>query len=313
MNNEKQSGKFFLTGDCHGDFKKIDLFCKYNDTGKEDVMIILGDAGINYRLDKTDRNVKRYLSGLPISFLVVHGNHEARASEIESYQERKWMGGTVYYEEEFPDILFAKDGEIYSFDGKKGIVIGGAYSVDKEFRLSIGLPWFESEQPSAEIKSYVEEQLQAHDWSVDYVLSHTCPLFMEPTDLFLDAVDQSKVDKTTEEWLEQIHKKLKYQKWYFGHFHENRCYASMEMLFEEIKELGSNDFLQRVGRPEYRRGERVMFSNGSDDMYGRIVVVDAYGTYGQPREVSYDIERLDGTQYDKTLYKHIPESLVERI
>lgn len=72
-------------------------------------------------------------------------------------------------------------------------------------------------------------------------------------------------------------------------------------------------FLQRVGRPKYRRGECVMFSNGLDDIYGRIAVVDAYGTYGQSREVSYDIERIDGTQYEKTLYKHIPESVVERI
>lgn len=56
-----------------------------------------------------------------------------------------------------------------------------------------------------------------------------------------------------------------------------------------------------------------MFSYGSDDIYGWIAVVDAYGTFGQPREVSYDIEGIDGTQYDKTLYKHIPESVVERI
>ena len=56
-----------------------------------------------------------------------------------------------------------------------------------------------------------------------------------------------------------------------------------------------------------------MLSNGSDDIYGRIAVVDSYGTYGQSREVSYDIERIDGTQCDKALYKHIPESVVERI
>lgn len=86
---------FYLTGDCHGDFKKIDFFCQNHDTGKDDVMIILGDAGINYWLDKTDQKVKKHLSGLPINFLVVHGNHEARASEIGSYKERKWMGGTV--------------------------------------------------------------------------------------------------------------------------------------------------------------------------------------------------------------------------
>lgn len=54
-------------------------------------------------------------------------------------------GGEVYYEPEYPNILFAKDGEIYDFDGKKAIAIGGAYSCDKEYRLLTGLPWFQDE------------------------------------------------------------------------------------------------------------------------------------------------------------------------
>lgn len=235
---KETANTFFITGDCHGDFRKIDFFLENHKTSKEDYMIILGDAGINYWLGKTDQKTKRHLSELPLSFLIVHGNHEERASRIDSYKEKRWHQGIVYYEEEFPDILFARDGEIYDFNGKWGIAIGGAYSVDKEYRLATGLPWFESEQPSAEIKSYVEEQLKNHGWTVDYVLSHTCPSSLEPTDLFLDFVDQDKVDKSTEEWLERIHSRLQYEKWYFGHFHENRHYADAEMLFEEIRELG---------------------------------------------------------------------------
>lgn len=279
-------------------------------TSKDDYMIILGDAGLNYWLDKTDRKLKYNLSQLPINFLIIHGNHEERAFEIDTYKERKWQNGIVYYEEEFPDILFAKDGEVYDFNGKKGIAIGGAYSVDKNYRLSVGLPWFESEQPSAEIKAYVEKQLKEYDWTVDFVLSHTCPLSLEPKDLFLDGIDQNNIDKSTEEWLEQIHKKLKYQKWYFGHFHDNRHYATTEMLFEEIKELGAEDFLQRLGKPKYMRDEEVMFywDNDRDYKLGRIVVVDAYGTFEQSKEVSYDIQVSDGAWY-----KHIPESLVERL
>lgn len=56
--------------------------------------------------------------------------------------------GIVYCEPEFPNILFAKDGEIYDFDGNKAIAIGGAYSVDKEYRLIVGAHWFCDEHPS---------------------------------------------------------------------------------------------------------------------------------------------------------------------
>ena len=52
------------------------------------------------------------------------------------YKLQEWNGGKVWVEEAYPNILFAKDGEIYDIAGMKTIVIGGAYSVDKFYRLS---------------------------------------------------------------------------------------------------------------------------------------------------------------------------------
>ena len=86
-----------------------------------------------------------------------------------------WHGGTVYVEDDFSNLLFAKDGEIYDLDGKKSIVIGGAYSVDKYYRLQRGMNWFPDEQPSDEIKLKTEKQLSAVNWNVDIVLTHTWP------------------------------------------------------------------------------------------------------------------------------------------
>ena len=52
------------------------------------------------------------------------------------YKLQEWNGGKVWVEEAYPNILFAKDGEIYDIAGMKTIVIGGAYSVDKFYRLA---------------------------------------------------------------------------------------------------------------------------------------------------------------------------------
>ena len=52
----------------------------------------------------------------------------------------------------FMDILFAKDAELYELNGLFTFVIGGAYSVDKNYRLLHGLAWWPDEQPSDEIK-----------------------------------------------------------------------------------------------------------------------------------------------------------------
>jgi len=38
----------FITGDTHGDFSRFTNFCQRFETTKSDIMIILGDTGINF-------------------------------------------------------------------------------------------------------------------------------------------------------------------------------------------------------------------------------------------------------------------------
>lgn len=227
----------YITGDTHGNFKRIEKFCNKFRTTREDVMIIVGDAGINYYEDRRDAVLKEFLSGLPITIFCIHGNHEQRPECIASYKEMKWKNGFVYVEDSYPNLLFAKDGEIYNLNGKKTLVLGGAYSVDKYYRLINGIRWFPNEQPSAEIKHKVSQVLCDTDWSVDLVLSHTTPLKYEPTEVFLPMIDQSTVDKSTEEWLNRIEDNLSYEKWYCGHYHTEKVIDKIEFLHKNIKQL----------------------------------------------------------------------------
>lgn len=224
----------YITGDTHGNFEHIESFCKRMDTSTDDILIILGDAGINFYGEEYDRRKKIYLNSLPITLFCIHGNHEQRPYTISSYKEKEWHKGIVYYEEEFSSILFAKDGEIFDLDGKKTIVLGGAYSIDKYFRLLRGYPWWSDEQPSMEIKQYAEQRLEEQNWKIDIVLSHTGPLKFEPREMFLEGIDQSRVDKSTEIWLDYIENKLSYKKWYFGHYHTEKKIDKVEIKFNDI-------------------------------------------------------------------------------
>lgn len=226
----------YVTGDTHGHFDRIVEFCEKNETSKDDITIILGDAGINY-YGSGDKSRKRKLQKLPITLFCIHGNHEQRPKAIESYRLNDFCGGKVYIEDAYPDLKFAKDGQIYDFDGKEFIVIGGAYSVDKFYRVARGVNWFPNEQPSPEIKAEVEAVLDACRWNVYGVLSHTCPVKYEPTEVFLAMIDQSTVDKTTEEWLDRIEDKLDYEKWYCGHYHTEKKIDKLRFMFENIMEL----------------------------------------------------------------------------
>ena len=58
--------RFYITGDTHGKFDRIKMFCDENKTTKEDIMIILGDAGINYYLNINDSITKEYSAGFTI-------------------------------------------------------------------------------------------------------------------------------------------------------------------------------------------------------------------------------------------------------
>ena len=121
----------YITGDTHGSFERVENFCQRFNTKNDDIMIILGDAGINFSGPRYDRLKKRQLEELPITIFAIHGNHEQRPFTIESYKEQVWNGGMVYYEEEFPSILFAKDGEVYNLNGLKTIVMGGAVLIKR--------------------------------------------------------------------------------------------------------------------------------------------------------------------------------------
>lgn len=231
------TGNIYITGDKHGDMKCFKPFSDRFETCIDDVMIILGDVGINYYLNHLDILAKDMLKYVPMTFFCVHGNHEERPYNVGGYKLVDFMGAKAYVEDMFPNIYFAKDGEIYNFGGSKVICIGGAYSVDKNIRLANGWQWFESEQPDDEIKAYVEKQLDSIDWKVDYVLSHTCPSIYIPTDMFINGIGQSGVDRSTESWLGNIEYKLSYKKWYCGHWHTDRLIDNIRFMFNDIVEL----------------------------------------------------------------------------
>lgn len=229
----------YITGDTHGRFERVDRFTVNMQTRLSDVMIILGDAGLNFYLNKRDAQAKNYVNQFPITTFAIHGNHEARPQTIPSYIEKEFHGGTVLYEPEYPNILFAVDGEVYDFDGLQCLVIGGAYSVDKWYRLERHYPWWPNEQPDDAIKARVEAKLKELDYKVDVVLSHTCPLHFQPREMFLPYFDQSTVDTSTEEWLEEVEAKLDYRKWYFGHYHTTKKQDKFQIMYKDFDVLST--------------------------------------------------------------------------
>jgi 3-oxoacid CoA-transferase subunit A len=222
----------YITGDIHGDinqFKEImgKVTCKLENT-----LIVLGDLGVNYFLNKNDKKFKNVISQYNINLFVIRGNHDANPANINNIKEVEKYGNIGYMEEYYPNIFYAKNGEVYTIENNTFLVLGGAYSVDKWYRLEKGYKWFSDEQMTEEEK---ENFFNKNIKKVDTILSHTCPYGNMPKHLFLTQIDQSTVDNSMEIFLDKIKLNIEYKNWFFGHFHANEIIEqNMYMLYNGI-------------------------------------------------------------------------------
>lgn len=231
----------FVHGDTHGyakTFKEINNKLYSVEATEDDTLIILGDVGANYWGNKRDIYIKKLIRNMRPTVLCLQGNHEERPRAIPTYKHiynprYKCYG---WYEEEFPNIFFPEDGAVYIED-KRFLFAGGAYSVDKYYRLAAGAKWFSDEQPSEEDKNRVRAMVCLNN-KFDYVCSHTAPIEHEPTHLFLPFIDQSTVDKSTERYLQEIYDlidKEYLKEWMFGHFHhDEKLSDKFRILFHDM-------------------------------------------------------------------------------
>ena len=227
-------GRFYFIGDLHGDIAPLIRLCDTAHLNQEDWVILLGDSGLNYWANKPNRMelMKQQFSKLPCKLFIIRGNHEERAAILADAYPEDWevlilkdgIFGLVYCEKKYSNIFYALDTpSVYRINDYSALVIPGAYSVDKYYRLMHGYNWYESEQLSKEEQLFGKELalLSSH---YDFILSHTCPIEYEPTDLYLPMIDQSTVDKTTEWYLNDINHITKSNFHLFGHFHAFRVY-----------------------------------------------------------------------------------------
>lgn len=228
--------EIYIIGDTHRDFDRLRNIKKNSNS----MLIILGDSGINYFLNEEDNRLKKHLNDMNIKLFCLQGNHEERPENISSYKETTMFGGIVFVEEEYPNLIFAKNGELYNINGKSVLAIGGAYSVDKEYRLMYGHQWFKDEQLSEKEKEKILKKYSGKH--IDIILSHTCPLKYEPKEVFMRSVDQSKVDKSMEKFLDKVEESVLYDKWYCGRFHTEKQIDKIEFMFGRIKIFNKDEF-----------------------------------------------------------------------
>ena len=142
-------------------------------------------------------------------------------------------------------------GQIFNLDGLKIFTFGGAKThdmpagildiedphfkqkkkkLDKEgakYRIN-HVSWWKDEMPSQYEYRYGVENLEKHDWRVDYVITHCCPSSIQR----MIAEDEYKTDELTD-YLDEIKTSLSYKNWIFGHYHDNKMITDKDILIYE--------------------------------------------------------------------------------
>ena len=227
----------YLTGDKHADFDELVMQSICYGFTDRDLLIILGDVGINYFGNYRDTMHKDMLSQVPGTILCIRGNHEMRPTEPKldgKYRTITWMGDTAYVEEAYPRFILASDGARYHINGRDFLVIGGAYSVDKPYRLQMGYCWFPDEQLTVSEMEEIRKKVIEHGCREDIILAHTCPYDQRPVECFLSGVDESSVDNSTEHFLQEIVDTADYNAFYCGHWHTEKQDGKLRIMFHDV-------------------------------------------------------------------------------
>lgn len=245
----------YITGDCHRNFERFNasIFPEQEEMTKDDYVIICGDFGGVWSKDtesKEETMILDWLDYKPFTTLFVDGNHE-NFDRLYDYPQEEWHGGKIHRIR--PSVIHLMRGQIFVLDGKKIFTFGGASSHDiaggilepddsnfrkrkrelerdwLPYRIN-HLSWWKQELPSAEEMEEGRRNLALHGNEVDYIVSHCCASSTQA--LISDGM--FKPDILTA-YLEEVRQTVKYKKWFFGHYHDNKNVNTKEiLLYEQI-------------------------------------------------------------------------------
>ena len=226
----------YITGDLHGgiDISKLNMknFPQQKQLTKKDYVLICGDFGLVFDNSKEELFWRNWLHERNFVTIFVDGNHE-NFTLLNKFPVQQWNGGKVHFIND--SIIHLMRGQVFTIDGLKFFTMGGATSIDK-YRRKEGISWWKEEIPNKKEYNEAFKNLDKHDWTVDYIISHTISMRI------MEQMGYIKENTTLNKFFDMLEEDLEYKHWYFGHFHNSVGIDEKHtMIYNEIIELKDGD------------------------------------------------------------------------
>lgn len=225
MNEEGEKIMMYITGDCHGNFERFNtsIFPEQNEMTKDDYVIICEDFGGVWSKELESRRETMVLDWLdckPFTTLFVSGNHE-NFDRLKEYPVEEWHGGKI--QRIRPSVIHLMRGQVFELEGKKEELDKGW----KPYRIN-HLSWWKEELPTVEEMNEGRVNLKKCNNEVDFIVTHCA----SSNTAALLSHGLYEPDLLTD-YLEEIRQKVKFKKWFFGHYHGNINVNTEEILLWE--------------------------------------------------------------------------------
>ena len=217
----------YITGDTHGthDIGKLLPFT-FQHLTHEDLLIIAGDVAICWDEDRLPGMIELYRK-FKCTVAFIDGNHE-NFDMLNRFPIVDFHGAKAHQLDDH--IFHILRGEIFEYNSKTFLCIGGAVSIDKEYREE-GISWWKEENITEEDIENARKNLERYDNRVDYVITHCCDSYTVKRAFRFNSDDST--DK-----LNFIDEGIAYEHWYFAHYHFDQVVDYRKTcLYQRIVEI----------------------------------------------------------------------------
>ena len=226
---EEKKKDLYLVGDVHGKYREL----VWKITGRYDIhdadVLVLGDFGVGF-----DQNLKREypwserrLKRNNVTIWAMRGNHD----------DPKYFTEEPIYN--FPNLKFLVDWKRYKFgENREILVIGGACSIDKEYRIE-NIDWWEGEDVT---------RVPDLPGKADIIISHEAPITFDPMPTRPDGLGKDQYGNIlrSREYLQEVLESARPDYWFYGHYHKSYSGSWNSTVYRCLAEL---EFWQVQGGP----------------------------------------------------------------